>query len=353
MEFRSAEDTGCLKHLNRGREDIIINDLRHTGLAIQTTLCRLGFPFLRIAVSIETYGFAGHDIFLDDIEEHTLLGFAFLDTCIHFVFEEHELLGYSRIERQHRGTAVRRRTDSTELEAVAGKGKGRSTVAIGVIQQNLGYICHAEFHFFLGVDDNGLFGLGMLELVEHSADLFSEENRDDSGRCLVRTQTVFVGCTDDRGFEQSVMTLHGHEDVDEESDKLQVLVRILTRCKQVNTRIGGHRPVAMLTTSVHTRIGFLMQQHAEMMFLRHTLHDRHDEQVMVIGQIDILKDRRHLELVRRHLVMTRLNGYTGLEGFVFEFAHEGQYTCRDSPEIMVLELLRLSAVMAHECSSGK
>ena len=96
-----------------------------------------------------------------------------------------------------------------------------------------------------------------------------------------------------------------------------------------------------------------MQQYAEMMFLRHTLHDRHDEQVMVIGQVDILEDRRHLELIGCHLVMTRLNGYTGLERFVFEFTHKGQYARRDSPEIMVLELLRLSAVMAHECSSGK
>ena len=79
------------------------------------------------------------------------------------------------------------------------------------------------------------------------------------------------------------MTLNGHKDVDEESDKLQVLVWVLARCQKVNARVRGHRPVAVLTATVDTCIGFLVQQYTEMMFLRDPLHDGHDEQVMIVG----------------------------------------------------------------------
>ena len=96
-----------------------------------------------------------------------------------------------------------------------------------------------------------------------------------------------------------------------------------------------------------------MQQYAEMMLLRHALHDGHNKQVMIIGQVNIFKDRRHLELIRGNLIMTGLNGNAGFESLVFQFPHESQHTCRNSSEVMVLELLRLGAVMAHERTAGE
>ena len=90
-----------------------------------------------------------------------------------------------------------------------------------------------------------------------------------------------------------------------------------------------------------------------MMFLRHTLHDTHYEQVMIVCQIDLFEDWCHLKLVGCHLVMPRPDRDTCLESFVLQIAHERQHTCRNSSEIMILELLRLGAIMSHERTTGE
>ena len=83
------------------------------------------------------------------------------------------------------------------------------------------------------------------------------------------------------------------------------------------------------------------------MFLRHTLHNTHYEQVMVVREVYLLEDGRHLELVRSHLVMACTNRNTGFERFVLQLLHERQHARRNSTEIMILQLLTLGAIMPH------
>ena len=149
----------------------------------------------------------------------------------------------------------------------------------------------------------------MFQFVQYLGNLLAQEDGDDSRRCFVGAQTVLVGRTHDRGFEQAVMPLDSHQHVHQERDELQVLVGVLARCQKIDTRIGCHRPVAVFAAAVDARIRLLMEQYAEMVALCHALHNAHNEQVMVVSQINILIDRRHLKLVRRHLVMSRAHGY--------------------------------------------
>ena len=90
-----------------------------------------------------------------------------------------------------------------------------------------------------------------------------------------------------------------------------------------------------------------------MMFLRHTLHDAHYEQVMIVCQVHVFEDRRHFELVRCYLVMPRTDRDTCLEGFVLQIAHERQHPCRNSSEIVILQLLALGTVVSHERTTGE
>ena len=51
-----------------------------------------------------------------------------------------------------------------------------------------------------------------------------------------------------------------------------------------------------------------MEQNAETMFAGNTLHDRHQQHVVVDGQIGLLEDGRQFELVGGYLVVTGLYG---------------------------------------------
>ena len=144
------------------------------------------------------------------------------------------------------------------------------------------------------------------------------------------------------------MALYRHEDIDKESDKLEVLVGVLAGRQKIDTGVGLHGPVAMLAAAVDSGVRFFMEKDAEMIFLRYALHDRHDEQVMVVREVHFFEDRCHLKLVRRHLVMACTDRYSGFQRLIFQFAHERQDPCRNSSEIMVFKLLALGTVMSHE-----
>ena len=113
----------------------------------------------------------------------------------------------------------------------------------------------------------------MLQFVQYGTYLLAEKHADDSRWCLVRSQTVLVGCGGNRCFQQAVVFIHRHQYVHQERDKLQVLVRVLAGCEQIDTCVRSYRPVAMLAAAVHSGKRFLVQQYTEMMALRHTLHD--------------------------------------------------------------------------------
>ena len=74
---------------------------------------------------------------------------------------------------------------------------------------------------------------------------------------------------------------------------------------------------------------------------------------MVDGEVALLIDGRELKLIGSHLVVTCLDGNGELEGLHFEVLHEGLHAVGDGAEVVVVHLLVLGALMAHEGASGE
>ena len=157
-----------------------------------------------------------------------------------------------------------------------------------------------------------------------------------------------VACIHDAGLEQSVVPVNTHEGLDDEDDEAEVVFPCLSWSMEQDTRVGSQRPVVVLTRSVDAVERFLVQQHLEAVLVSHTLHERHEQHVVVHGEVSLLEDRRALKLVRRHLVVTCLHGDAELKGLDLQVFHEGLHTLRDRPEVVVVHLLVLGALMAHQ-----
>ena len=84
-----------------------------------------------------------------------------------------------------------------------------------------------------------------------------------------------------------------------------------------------------------------MEQGAEAVLAGHLLHERHEQHVVVYGQVGLLEDGSQLKLVGSHLVVTGLTGDAQFEGADFQILHEGLYTVGDGAEIVVFHLLVL------------
>ena len=109
----------------------------------------------------------------------------------------------------------------------------------------------------------------------------------------------------------------------------------------------------MLAAAVNPFERLLVQQYAERVTTRYLTHHGHQQQVMVIGQIGFLENRGHLELIRSHFVVSRLDRNTQLVTLVFEILHKGHHPRGDRPEVMVFELLVFGALVTHQRAAGQ
>ncbi len=69
---------------------------------------------------------------------------------------------------------------------------------------------------------------------------------------------------------------------------------------------------------------------------------------MVYRKVAFFVYRSQLKLVWRHLVVSRLAGYSQFEGTYFEVFHERLHPVRYRSEVVVVHLLVLSAFVAHQ-----
>ncbi len=84
------------------------------------------------------------------------------------------------------------------------------------------------------------------------------------------------------------------------------------------------------------------------MTLGHGFHHGHQHQIVVYGQVRLLVYRGYLELVGGHLVVPCLDRYAELVTFRFQLPEEGEHPLRYGSEVMILQLLALCALMAHQ-----
>ena len=264
---------------------------------------------------------AGLDVFLDNREDCCelllTLGDESVDTCL----EVGESLSDSCVQDNLGAGAVSLRTDGTELETVSGEGEWRCTVTVGVITENVRNLRNIDFNTFLTLDNQRVL-VGLHDMVEHVADSLAEERRDDCRRCLVGSQTMGVACIHDTCLEQSVVLVDTHQCLNDEHDEAEVVLRGLARSVEQYTGIGRKAPVVVLTRAVDAVEWFLVKQDFEAVLVGNLLHERHEQHVMVDGEVGFLEDRSALKLVWRNLVVAGLYRDAELESLNLKVFHE-------------------------------
>ena len=104
----------------------------------------------------------------------------------------------------------------------------------------------------------------------------------------------------------------------------------------------------MLARAVDAVEGFLVEQYAEAVIAGDTLHQRHQQHIVIDGEVALLEDGGELELVRGDLVVARLTGNGEFEGLDLEVFHKGLHAVGDGAEVVVVHLLVLRALVAHQ-----
>ena len=125
----------------------------------------------------------------------------------------------------------------------------------------------------------------LFDVFQHLAQLLAQEGRDDGRRSFVGTQPVGVRGAGDRGFQQSVVTVYGHQRIHYEGDETQVLFGQFAGCVEQDAGVRTQRPVIMLAATVDTLEGLFVQQYAETVVTCHFTHQGHDEHVVVYRQV--------------------------------------------------------------------
>ena len=190
-------------------------------------------------------------------------------------------------------------------------------------------------------------------MIEDGTDFASEETRYDGGRSLLRTQAVGVGRSHHARLEQAVVPVDGGEGVHDEGYEAQVVPVRLSWSHERGSRVGPEGPVAVLAGSVHALEGFLMQENAEAVLARDLLHQGHQHHVVIDGDVAFLINGSKFELVRSHFIVAGLGRYAELVGLDLKVFHERGDAFGDGPEIMVVELLALRALVSHQGAPRK
>ena len=287
------------------------------------------------------------DVFTHHLQDGSFLRLTFLDEGIHTSLEIHQGFSHCRVEHQHRGSAVGFTTDSTELKTVSCESERTRSVAVSIVDEQFWNGWKIQFECFLSSHREVII-VSLLHMFEQVCHRLAQEGRNDGRRSFIGTQTMCVGRTHDRSLQESVMVIHSLQRLDNERDETQVVHRSLAWCMEQNTRVGSQRPVLMLTRTVHTLEGFLVQQATETVLTCHTLHDRHHQHVVVHSQIRLFKDRCQLKLIGSHLVMACLARDTQLQSLNLDVLHELLHTGRDGTEVVIIHLLILGRVMSHQ-----
>ena len=291
----------------------------------------------------------GANVFAQDVEDGTELAFAFfVDECVHAFLEVGECFGHGRVEGDECAGAVGAGADRAKLKAVAREGKGRGAVAVGVVNHQFGNLGNVQTHAVLAFQREE-FVLGRVgHALEEFAELAAEEGRYDGRRCLATAQSVGVGGAHDGGFEEAVVAIDAHERLDDEGDEAQVVLGRLAGGVEENTRVGGEAPVVVFARAVDAGKGLFVEQAAESVLARHAGHERHEQHIVVNGQVAFLEDGGEFKLVGGHLVVARLAGDAEFEGADFEVAHKFGHTFGDGAEVVVVHLLVLAALVPHQ-----
>ncbi len=232
-----------------------------------------------------------------------------------------------------------------ELEAVAGEGERAGAVTVARIGRQDRQRVDADDHAALALRRRRRT-LG--DLLEHVGELVAEEDRDDRRRRLVGAEAVVVGGRGHRHPQQARELVHGADHRGAEHQELRVLVRRVAGHQQAAELRVAQREVDVLARSVDTGERLLVEQALHAVLLGDGLERRHQQLLMVGGDVGPLEHRRDLELAGRDLVVAGLGRDAELEQLTLGVHHEAQHPVGDGAEVVVVELLALGRLGAEQ-----
>ena len=151
---------------------------------------------------------------------------------------------------------------------------------------------------------------GTDQLIQHIAQLFSQEYRDNCRRSFVAAKSLIISNIGSGFTEQICMCINCLEDTGQNKEELNILMWRLTRIQQIDSVIRSQRPVIVLTGAIDTRKRLLMEQTAHTMTTGYFLEDTHHDLVVICCNIDRCIDWGQLMLCRCHFIMLCLGRYT-------------------------------------------
>ena len=238
----------------------------------------------------------------------------------------------------------------TELEFVASEGKGGGPVAVRSVPGEFRQHMNAQLqNGFLGAAVRGV----RLNGIQNSGKLVAQKDRDYSRRCFVGAQTVIVAGSGHRQPQQVLIIVHGLNGGAQEQQELGIFVGRLTGFEQIHAGVRSQRPVVVLAAAVDASKGLLRQQAHQIVAGGDSLHDLHNQLVLVGSHIGYCINRSQFVLGGSYLVMFRLRIDTQFPQFCVQFLHIGFYPGFDSAEVVIIQFLPLGRLCTEQSPTAE
>jgi hypothetical protein len=141
------------------------------------------------------------------------------------------------------------------------------------------------------------------DLVKDFFQLGAQVDRHDRRRGFVRAQAMVVAGGGDRRPHQGTILVDTANHRPAEHQELRIVVGRIARVEQV--ALGGiaHRPVNVLTGTVDARKGLFVQQTDKAVLFGGVLQHRHDQLLVVAGDVSRFKEGGDFKLAGGHFVV--------------------------------------------------
>ena len=201
-----------------------------------------------------------------------------------FIGKAAQLFGHYGIQRDVGPGDGLRGAEHSQFELVAGKGQRTGPVPICGILWDSGHHIHAN-------TKQALLGLCIVGAIDngpdHPVQLFSQEDRDNGGRCLVGTQPGVVAGRRDRAAQELLILINALNKGRQEHQKLGVLPGSFAWAEEVFASVRREGPVVVLAGAVDTGKRLLVKQAHQVVLCGAFFHGAHDELVIVAGLVGI------------------------------------------------------------------
>ena len=186
------------------------------------------------------------------------------------------------------------------------------------------------------------------ELFEHVGELVAKEEGHDGGRGFVATKAAVIGSGAHRGAQEARMAVQGADDGAEEDEELGVLVRVVAGGEEVAHFGAADGVVQVLARAVDAVEGLLVQEAGHAVAAGRLAEHRHDELVMVAGEVAGLIGGGDLVLAGGDFVVAGLHRHAKAVKLAFHVGHEGKDAAGDDAVILVVEFLALGGMSAED-----